>query len=72
MKTFEIQYIDRLYEEKTYQKEIVKANNEKEALTKFAKLFDIKDYRLFTKTLFMWENGSWLSSFKCIIEIKTN
>jgi len=72
MKKYEIQYIDRLYEEKIYQKEIVKANNEKEALIKFAKLFDIKDYNSFYQPLFMWENGSWFSTFKCINEIKAN
>lgn len=72
MNKFEIQYIDRYYEEKLYRKEIVKANNEKEALNKFAKLFGIKDYKSFSQPFFMWENGSWLSTFKCINEIKTN
>lgn len=47
MKKFEIQYVDRLYEEKIYQKEIVKASNEKEALNKFAKIFGIADYNSF-------------------------
>ena len=71
MKTFEIQYVNRYYEEKIYQKEIISARNEKEALLKFAKLFSIKDYRSFFEPFFMWENGNWMSTFKCINEIKT-
>ena len=72
MKTFEIQYVDRYYEEKIYQKEVISADNEKEALVKFAKLFNIKDYNSFFKPLFMWKNGNWMSTFKCINKIKAN
>jgi len=70
MKRFQIQYIDRYYEVKIYQIEIIEASTKKEALSKFAKLFGINDYKLFYKPLFMWENGNWLSTFKCINEIK--
>lgn len=72
MKTYEIQYIDRYYEEKVYQSEIIIANTKKEALISFAKLFGIKDYNLLFNPLFLWDNGHWKSSFKNINEIKNN
>ena len=72
MRNFEIQYIDRYYEEKIYQKEKISAQTEKEALIEFANLFEIKDYQSFFKPLFLWENGTWMSSFKCINELKTS
>ncbi len=69
MKDFEIQYNDRFYEEKIYQKEKISAHSEKEALVKFANIFGINDHQLLLKPLYMWENGNWMSSFKCINEI---
>jgi len=70
MEKFEIQYIDRYYEEKMYQTEIISANSEKEALILFAKKFGIDNYKLIFQSLFFWENGQWMSSFKCINMIK--
>lgn len=70
MKTFEIQYVDRYYEEKDDKTEIISANSEKEALISFAKNFCVENYQSFFQPLFMWENGQWLSSFKHITEIK--
>ncbi len=70
MKTFEIQYVDRYYEEKVYQSEIITANSKKEALISFAKLFGIKEYNLLLEPLFLWNNGHWMSSLKSIKEIK--
>ncbi len=72
MKKYEIQYVDRYYEEKVYQKEFIVAKTEKDALKKFANLFGIDNYKLFFQPLFMWENGNWLSTFKCINEINNN
>jgi len=69
MKTFEIQYISRYYEEKIHSSEIIKANSEKVALKKFAKLFKIEDYSLLFETNYMWEDGVWSASFKCIKEV---
>lgn len=69
MKTFEIQYINRYYEEKTYSVEIIKAISETVALKKFAKLFKIKDYQQLFDPTFRWEDGMWMTSFKCINEV---
>ena len=70
MKTFEIQYVIRYYEEKDYCSEIIFANCEEEALISFANIFGIQNYKSFFKPFFMWENGQWMGSFKCINEIK--
>lgn len=70
MKKFEIQYIDRYYEEKVYCSEIISARSQKKALIYFANLFGIDNYKLFFQPLFLWENGQWLSSFKCINELQ--
>lgn len=69
MKTFEIQYINRYYEEKIHSTEIINANSEKVALKKFAKLFKIEDYKFLFDPMFIWEDGVWTASFKCIKEI---
>ena len=70
MKLFEIQIINRYYEEKEYASEIITANSEKEALINFAKRYNIKDYKYLFQPLFSWENGMWMSSFKNIKEVQ--
>ena len=70
MKKFEIQYVSRYYDEKNYCSEIIFAKSEKEALISFANIFKIENYKSFFQPLFLWENGEWLSSFKCINEVK--
>ena len=69
MKTFEVQFISRYYEEKIHSTEIINANSEKIALKKFAKLFNIKDFNLLLDPNFSWDDGLWIASFKCIKEI---
>jgi len=69
MKTFEIQYISRYYEDKNYYSKTIKANSEEDALKKFAKFFGIKNYIQMFEPMFMWEDGQWMSSFKCINEV---
>ncbi|MEA3494820.1 MAG: hypothetical protein U9R42_02170 [Bacteroidota bacterium] len=70
MKKFEIQYVSRYYDEKNYCSEIISANSEDEALISFANIFEIENFKLFLQPFFIWENGEWLSSFKCINEVK--
>ncbi len=69
-KKYEIQYISRYYEEKEYCVKIIYANSEKNALISFAKEFNIKNYNNLFKASFYWEDGNWLSFFKCINELK--
>lgn len=69
-KYFEIQYVMRYYEEKEYASEIIKAVSESEALKKFSKKFGVKDPKLFNEPMFMWNDGQWMSSFKCINEVE--
>jgi saccharopine dehydrogenase-like NADP-dependent oxidoreductase len=70
MKTFEIQYVSRYYEEKQYSSEIVSAKSPKNALREFAGLFNIKNYKQIMEPTFTWENGEWISNFICINEIE--
>ncbi len=70
MKTFEIQFTSRYYDEKIYSSELVSAKSKTVALKKFAKLFNIKEYKQLLDENFLWENGSWWSKFKCINEVK--
>lgn len=70
MKKFEIQYISRYYEEKNYCSEIISAKTEDEALIAFANIIGIEDYNQLFEPMFYWEDGSWMSSFKCINEVK--
>lgn len=70
MKTFQIQYISRYYTQKEHHEEIITAKTEESALKKFAKSFGIKSHQDLFDTTFIWENGEWLSSFKCVTEVK--
>lgn len=70
MKKFEIQYISRYYEEKNYYSEIISAKTETDALKKFAKLIGCDDYKKFANPIFQWEDGTFISRFKCINEVK--
>lgn len=71
MKTFEIQYIARLREQKEYCLEVVEAHNETSALNKFARMFNIKCCTQLLSSDFYWEDedSMWLYWFKCINEI---
>lgn len=68
-KYFEIQYIQRYYEEKEHASEIITAISENEALKKFSKMVGVKDPKLLNEPMFMWNDGAWMSSFKCISEV---
>ncbi len=68
MKTFQIQYISRYYAQKEYHLDNILAKTEQSALKKFAKSFGINNYKSLFDSAFMWENGEWLSTFKCITE----
>ncbi len=70
MKTFEIQYISRYYDEKNYNSETIKAKTEEDVLKKFAKLFGIKNFKQLFEPMYMWEDGQWMSSFKYINEVE--
>ncbi|MBX2977384.1 MAG: hypothetical protein KF721_14760 [Ignavibacteriaceae bacterium] len=70
MKKFEIQYISRYCEEKHYYTEIISAKTETDALKKIAKFMDCDDYEKFFDPTFQWEDGSFISRFKCINEVK--
>ncbi|NCP84144.1 MAG: hypothetical protein COZ21_14735 [Bacteroidetes bacterium CG_4_10_14_3_um_filter_31_20] len=71
-KYYEIQYILRYYEEKDYASVIIKANSDEDALKKFAKIFDIKEPKRLNEPMFMWKDGQWMASFKCINEVEEN
>jgi len=70
IKYFEIQYVLRYYDEKEYTSEIIKATSESKALKMFAKKFGVKSPKLFNEPMFMWEDGQWMASFKCINEVE--
>ncbi|MDD3636898.1 MAG: hypothetical protein RBR84_06480 [Bacteroidales bacterium] len=70
MKKFEIQYVSRYYEEKNYYTEIISAKTEANALKKFAKLLGCDDYKKLLDPMFHWEDGSFISRFKCINVVK--
>ena len=69
-KHFEIQYVMRYHQEKEYGSQIVKAIPESEAIKKFARKFGIKDTKLLNEPMFMWNDGQWMSSFKCVNEVE--
>lgn len=71
MKTFEIQYVLRLEQQKEYYAEYVFAKTEKKALEIFSKHKGISDYKLLFTDFFNWFEGSWYCTFKCINEIKS-
>lgn len=70
LKYYEIQYVLRYYEEKEYTSEIIKATSEIEALKLFAKKIGVESPRLFNEPMFIWEDGQWMASFKCINEVE--
>jgi hypothetical protein len=72
MKTFEIHYISRNREQKEHCSEIIKALSEENALRKFAKMSNVKDYKQFFDENFYWEDGEseWLAWYRGIEEIK--
>jgi len=70
MKVFRIQYISRFYEEKNHYSKIAKANSEEEAIKKFAKHFGIRNYKKLREPNYVWDDGQWMSSFKCINEVE--
>jgi hypothetical protein len=71
MKTFEIQYIARLREQKEHCSEIIRAQSEESALKKFAKMSNVEDYRQFLDKDFFWEDGDgeWLAWYRGIAEV---
>jgi hypothetical protein len=72
MKTFSIQYISRLREQKEHCSEIIKAQSEERALKKFAKMSKVENYRLFFDKNFCWQDGDseWLAWYRGIEEVK--
>jgi|GEM_PF-1186204 len=72
MKTFEINYISRNREQKEYCSEIINAQSEENALKKFAKISNVKDFKQFFDENFYWEDGEseWLAWFRGIKEVK--
>lgn len=70
MRTYEVKYISRYYDEKIHSSEIIKAKSKEIALRKFAKKNGIKDFNEFLDENFFWNDGNWLSKFKSICEIE--